>query len=98
MAVVTADAAEDLHVLGDTAKEVAQSLRLWGIKGQRNKIRRCPIAKYLLLRGHDVRSVGTLHVYLNPGRVVCSPKPVREFIRQFDSGDHPQLDVNAPTS
>lgn len=91
------DLDEDLHVLGATANEVANSLRRLGIKGQRRIGRNCPIAKYLRLRGHDIiaATANFIHTsYDGTPPPTPTPRAVAYFILEFDNSNlYPELEI-----
>lgn len=99
-----------LKDLGNTSDEVAAKLLSARCLGERNRIYKCPVAKYVaaLTKEDGARSVaasgfGCLIVqypsapkdgYLLKEERIDLPQPVREFVRRFDSGAYPELDWN----
>ncbi len=96
---------ELLADLGDSPREVAASLERAAVLGVPGSNRSCPIALYVgaLMGTHPrVRSVavGQCSLMVNlvtpdqrPGGrlVVQLPKPVRQFVAEFDAGHFPRL-------
>lgn len=86
-----------LNVLGNTADEVADSLRLRGIKGYKGDACQCPVANYLIaelgtypgdLVTYDIVSYSTPD---DSGFSFRTPEPVFQFILRFDTGVYPDL-------
>lgn len=83
--------------LGTTSDEIAANLKRLRCTGHRKDCTRCPIAVYLEKHGiylRDTRGVagGEVEFISNSDyRVVPLSKPIREFIDQFDEGEHPDL-------
>ncbi len=81
-----------LAVLGNSGREVANSLRRRGFVGVREDGCRCPVANYL--RSHGVVDVKVMkdeieddrdEQWANPDRWrMPTPEPIAEFIREFD--------------
>lgn len=74
-------AMELLKTLGNTADEVADSLRKMGIKGQRFKCSECPIGIFLARNG-----VSLYDVIDPPSSGNDLPGPIVAFISEFDIG------------
>lgn len=86
-----------LKELGQTKKEVANSLRRLGIKGRRDALS-CPIHRYLKrrIRRKGVRQSSTISfgtLFFTPAGAVNAnhPRAVRAFIRAFDRLEFPDL-------
>lgn len=96
---------ELLTHLGDSPEEVAASLEQAGVHGVPGSNRSCAVALYVgaLMGAHPrVRSVavGQCSLLVNlvtpdlrPGGrlLVQLPKPVRQFVAEFDAGHYPGL-------
>lgn len=90
---LTEDGIRDaLAALGPTADRVAETLRLFGIKGQRETCNSCPVAEYLhrVVEGVsfvEVRRM-TVRVLRDVGVLVAvdTPTPVHRFVDAFDGG------------
>lgn len=83
-----------LEGLGETADEVANSLRAAKVRGHRGTCGSCPIARHLHQQGVDSPSVLTLHVWVNRNSRsmrITLPQPVCDFVRRFDAGDFEDL-------
>lgn len=87
-----------LKELGQTKKEVANSLRRLGIKGRSREPLSCPIHRYLKrrIRRKGVRQGGTISfstLFFTPAGAVNAnhPRAVRAFIRAFDRLEFPDL-------
>lgn len=77
---------------GKSASEVADYIRSKGIKGIRSNPHKCPIAQ-LHGRGTIVNTWKLSDVY---GDVYPLPDGVITFIRKFDDGAYPDLEVKCP--
>ena len=86
-----------LESLGSTSDAVANSLRTMGIKGNRALCYSCPIATVLArqfpLYRFRVRpsTVGVMRYNCDPLFSVSTPRPIMDFIVQFDHGVHEEL-------
>jgi hypothetical protein len=79
-----------------SADRIAAYLARRGVKAWRRKTAGCAIAVYLLDKSE-------MHVKVGLESVICvgplgnisvsNPEHLREFIRKFDNGDYPELDV-----
>lgn len=84
-----------LEQLGNTANEVATSLRRAGVRGRQRHIRLCPVAR--LLRRHFGRALaGPISCGIGGGGdtaaiVVDTPAAVEAFMYAFDDGCYPDL-------
>lgn len=98
------EARHHLRALGDSAKQIAKSLRKKKIKGKQASMRMCPIASYLKSVLPDETYVVACSDYISvrlPSRnitdsgVVGWLRPSREierFIIGFDCGRFPELE------
>ena len=87
--------------LGPTAAAVAETLTQLGVRGCPKDSTQCALARYLWVIVGSERSVvniavtdRSVHVRRSPGRlplIIGLPRPVRTFIRAFDSGCYPEL-------
>jgi hypothetical protein len=98
--IVFADA---LRALGDSADEVAEAMRRFGVLGVRNTVRNLnPVVRYLatknlrpvadldLTSGQAIRFVSTATG--NP-RQITLPPAIIEFLVAFNRGDYPDLEL-----
>ena len=86
---------KDLEELGSNSEAVADSLKKEGITGRRGSTCACPVAKYLIKRGHKK---GLLEVFFRSVHVrtlsgvgnYCCELPVAcsAFISEFDDGKY----------
>lgn len=95
--------------LGETPDAIATRLFELGIKGRRNDVYYCPIARYLcqVLDIPVISPAGPLHrvfvsnsiqVYSeeeNKNVVISRRDALADFIRRFDQGQYPKLDKYA---
>lgn len=88
--------------LRDLGEQPATKLGALKIKGYRGDVRCCPVASYLLSglpSGYSVVVTNLSCVTSAPGVLTPwrtpVPKPVAEFIHEFDQGLHPSLDAQA---
>lgn len=87
--------------LGNSADEVASTLRGHGIKGVRNTVRFLnPIVRFLRAQANeeldcDVILGNILRVRFADGREehLLVPRPALEFLRAFNSGGFPDLEL-----
>lgn len=82
-----------LKELGDTSDEVARSLeerRISGVKGWGGS---CPIYNYLKSRGCNVYFVEEGMIIDGSYGYTFTTAPVKEFIRRFDKGEFPELEL-----
>jgi hypothetical protein len=90
--------AELLGGLGTTSADVAATLELAGVRGVRRSGTSCAIARYLnAVMAADPEVLGVMvscegvtvsvRQWWSPDIMVPVPAPIRQFIRQFDSGD-----------
>ena len=92
---------EALRQLGDTADEVAESLRRAGCRGYTASAHGCPVARYMQGLGFKGFQVGASGYYRGPGHMgVMSAKGhnargVGEFILRFDRGEYPDLEKSS---
>lgn len=93
--------------LGDTADDVAATLRDAAIKGRRSNAVQCPVARYLARRVAEHASSTQARVNVHDDATVlvatssahsedlivsvALPDPVLDFIRDFDEGAYPDL-------
>lgn len=96
---------DSINSLGTTPAEVANSLKAQGIQGVKKDPGCCPVAIYsdkLLGNDADFKVKAGIH-YIRVFSTVkenvadrtvqmVTPKPVAEFIKQFDCGLHPELE------
>jgi hypothetical protein len=98
--IVVADA---LRALGESADEVAESMRRLGIQGVRNTVRNLnPVVRYLatknlrpvsnidLTSGQALRFVSTT---TGKPRQITLPPAVIHFLEAFNRGDYPALEM-----
>jgi hypothetical protein len=94
--------AELLGALGRTSTDVASRLQSAGVRGIPRSGTSCAVARYLnavMAADPDVHGVMVscdgvtvaVRRWWSPHILVAAPAPVRQFIRQFDSGDFPAL-------
>mgnify|MGYP000355419124 FL=1 len=95
--------------LGSTPGAVAATLKAAGVKGEREGLRTCPVARYLWqslglpsqcveVDAADVRlyeRVGKLEVLAEQADL---PAAVATFVFDFDHGDYPELDAKLDDS
>jgi len=97
--------AELLDGLGPAPIDVASTLQSAGVRGIRRSGTSCAIARYLnavMTSDPDVQGVMvscegvtvSVRQWWSPDILVPVPAPVRQFIRQFDSGDFSALVAN----
>lgn len=89
------------NTLGPTAAAVAGTLTQWGVRGLPKDSTQCALARCLWVMVGSEPSViniavtdRSIHVKRSPGHlplIVGLPKPIRTFIRAFDSGCYPEL-------
>ncbi len=87
-----------LDDLGSTPGDIALTLMLAGCRGYRKSAWDGPLARYLRANVGIEAGVWTDQVsWIEPrlGRAVTLPmtQPLREFLRRFDEGSYPQLEV-----
>ena len=91
-----------LDGLGESAQEVAKSLRTHGISGIRNSVRFLnPIVRMvqgvLLISnlGMDLLKAGVLRLNLTDGTKAEAnlPVAVQDFLEAFNRGDYPELEM-----
>jgi hypothetical protein len=87
------DIEQDLKALGDTTGQIADTLQGLGIKGKRETSTRCPIYHYLKSKGHDVSSVGFYYACIVSQSSFYMPSLITDFIRSFDHGKYPDLEI-----
>jgi hypothetical protein len=103
--IIRSATAELLGGLGPTAAAVASRLESAGVRGVPRSGTACAIARYLnavmaadpAVQGVMVSCEGvTISVpkWWSPDILVPVPAPIRQFIRQFDSGDFSALVVD----
>jgi hypothetical protein len=81
---------------GMTADEIAVFLKKKDVKGSPMLRCHCPIAKYLKRRTgrvHEVTGVGCVREFKKRARYVKASSGVRDFVRQFDRGRYPDLEL-----
>lgn len=89
--ITTMAPADYLAALGNTADEVAETLRRLGVTGQRVVADSCPVANYL----REFAGVG--HPAMSPAWIklgdgwIATPAPVARFVARFDLGEFPDL-------
>ena len=83
-----ADLTNLLNTLGSTAEEVANTLRAAGVRGERRRCGKCPVAHWLLANttGYNIEVDPSVIDMWNYSEVfsVYTPTPVANFIRNFD--------------
>jgi hypothetical protein len=89
------------NTLGPTAAAVAGTLAQLGVRGRPKDSTQCALARYLWVIVGPERSViniavteRSVRVKRSPGHlplIIGLPRPVRTFIRAFDSGCYPDL-------
>lgn len=89
---------EALLHLGETGDTVARRLRTARCHGERHTSRSCPVAQYMKKKSFSSRAPrvkGTEFVFKCGTRYLMVPLPsaVRNFIRMFDDGHHPSLEL-----
>lgn len=85
-----------LERLGNTAEEVAESLRAKSCTGYPRASFSCPVANYLREQLPDTTvSVGSGSSLAGSQRV-RSPSGVSDFVRAFDNGLYPDLSKHTP--
>jgi hypothetical protein len=95
------EVAKLLQGLGDTADEVATSLKVRGIQGVRNTVRRLnPIVRYIESLVADAWNLNvitgdTLSMnFRNGGKgEVALPQGVRRFLKAFNDGAYSELEL-----
>jgi hypothetical protein len=89
-----------LAELGDTADEVAESLRNRGIGGKRGCGDRCPLANFLCretgvsdaeVTDQDI-SVAAKGDIFHSGAYFLATEPIHDFVTAFDAGRYPLLE------
>lgn len=88
--------AADLSALGATPTDIAGTLAILGITGERRVAHDCPIANYLASKGHYEPVTGMLMIYAGKGenRVrIMPPEPIGQFLTKFDNGKYPELET-----
>jgi hypothetical protein len=88
---------ELLRALGNTADEVAETLRAGGFRGTQADAAACPIACYLKARDVDVIGVRYENLKVRiTGRIhlLTMPDAAGEFAEEFDSDRYPALMVS----
>src|SRR5207249_1673302 len=102
METISAQVAKILEDLGQSADQVAQTLKAEGVQGIRNTVRTLnPIVrmvqKSLLLSslGMDVMKRNSFRVVLLDGAEIetALPQAIREFLDAFDQGAYPDLEM-----
>lgn len=91
--VLAPDIDEALSVLGTTTDDVAASLRRLEIRGLRRTPQKCPIAKYLRMRGFEVMGSYNHFIELPGGRYGRTAEVITQFMKRFDEGEFPFLDI-----
>lgn len=81
------DIKQELKALGNTADEIADSLRQLGITGNRDGYKSCPLFHFLERKGFQVQGVSYCDVDLETTEVTL-PEACIEFIKEFDSGNY----------
>jgi hypothetical protein len=89
------------NTLGPSTAAVAATLAQLGVRGCPKDSTQCALARYLWVIVGPERSVigiavtdRSVHVKRSPGHVpliIGLPRPVRTFIRAFDTGCYPEL-------
>lgn len=90
------DLLNHLEILGNTAEQVAESLRTDGIKGACRSRKGCPLANYLKSLGHENPSVmgnpDSAFAGLGLEPYHCTlPPACFDFLYRFDRGEFPEL-------
>jgi hypothetical protein len=85
--------AQDLKALGNTVDEIADTLQRLCIKGHKEVSWGCPIYFYLKSKGHDVSSVGYHYACIVSQPSFYMPSLITDFIRSFDYGQYPDLEM-----
>jgi hypothetical protein len=85
-----------LNGMGKTADEVSLFLKAKGITGRKRDSLHCPVANYLISQGgHPEASIYGNYIapdYVQTPTEVLTPKPVYNFILDFDEGKYPELE------
>lgn len=83
---------ELLNSLGNSPEEIAETLKSKGIKGLRKKPCWCPISMVIWDEFRVRSSVRDIYIWINASDFsIDTPKPIRDFIRKFDSGEFEEL-------
>lgn len=102
------DILEALAELGDDSREVGVKLIGLGCTGYREEGSECPVFKFLTdVKGIDgIERVISDAVWVDddpieeperlPAVTVPLPEQVRQFVREFDNGDWPELEERRP--
>lgn len=88
--------AADLSQLGGTPTDIAGTLAILRIKGERCIANACPVANYLRHKGHYDPSAGLHMIYAGKkdNRIkIMIPESVYQFMAKFDNGGHPELEM-----
>lgn len=98
-----------LKSLGDTAAEVAESLRQQGMKGLRGSSCKCPIINAIykacpdywsglrIVNGRKVGDHWYYHADLNDAQIMdpTLTQAVMDFVGEFDGGKYPDLEAKS---
>lgn len=98
---------EYLKSLGNTAEDVAMSLRAQGIKGKKLSRNHCPILNGIykacpdywtglrIVNGRKIDGKWYYHATLDDAQIMdpTLPEPVMQFIGEFDEGKYPDLEA-----
>lgn len=86
-----------LRALGNNATEVANSLKVRKIKGEKRAAEACPIRNYLASEGFST-NVSSENIEIrdashNPSLIsITTPNIIADFIDEFDRGWYPDLE------
>lgn len=84
-----------LNKLPEDSSQIAVMLETMGIKGQQSSNCDCPISKYLSNEvGYPINTSSVAAYTYSPMTAVRLLGGVRYFIRNFDNGLYPNLDLN----
>lgn len=92
-------AEEALNTLGPEGIDVAAFLTGFLVYGTRGSGEHCPIANYLHLKGFRWVTINPVRITVfakNYERAIARinpPEAIRDFIRDFDNGAYPQLEL-----
>jgi hypothetical protein len=88
---------EALNELGSTKEQILKTLIDGGYRGYIGNGKVCPVANYLNAKLEDDVTVGTFFIHYPSlmGTVGSSPIPphILSFIREFDRGKYPDLEL-----
>jgi hypothetical protein len=82
---------EALDELGSDEGAVLTSLQTWGVQGTRGAPDRCPIAKYLAIRGHRALVFPDKIWGTEEDFMLDTPPAITDFLIAFDKGSYPTM-------